>query len=437
MLFYVSISCLFIFTRSRTCRYAKRVSLESKLALSLRRLPSLFLSPHPFTSTTKSFRGKSTLFNALVRASLAAASNYPFCTIESQAAAVPVPDARLQRLAILANSARAVPWALEVRDIAGLIAGASKGEGLGNAFLADIRGVHAILQVVRCFESPDVIHVCDAPDPARDIAIIENELILADAQSIEKRLPAARKAAMSGKIPEAAAMLRLLELVQPALEAGFPARAVLSSQHSLDARDTIAWERLQLLTTKPMMYVLNVGENDAAPGSENALTRVAREAIAGRAAEQAAASGGAGIKNNGTSAYSIVSVCAQVEAELALLPDGVERAELLSAYGLPRSGMDQLLEETAKLLRLHAYYTIGPTESRAWVIPDGATSAEAAGVIHSDMQKGYIKADVIGFAELEKIGSEAKAKELGLVRQEGKDYIVQSGDVMVFKFKAP
>ncbi len=398
-------------------------------------------SPHFFHLFIFS-SGKSTLFNALVRASLAAASNYPFCTIESQAAAVPVPDARLQRLSILASSARAVPWALEVRDIAGLIAGASKGEGLGNAFLADIRGVHAILQVVRCFESPDVIHVCDAPDPARDIAIIENELILADAQSIEKRLPAARKAAMSGKIPEAAATLRLLELVQPALEAGLPARAVLAS--SLDARDAIAWERLQLLTTKPMMYVLNVGENDAAPGSENALTRVAREAIAGRAAEQAAASG---IKNAATaasaaattsaSAYSIVSVCAQVEAELALLPDGEERTELLAAYGLTRSGMDQLLEETAKLLRLHAYYTIGPTESRAWVIPVGATSAEAAGVIHSDMQKGYIKADVIGFAELEKVGSEAKAKELGLVRQEGKDYIVQSGDVMVFKFKAP
>lgn len=372
--------------------------------------------------------GKSTLFNALVRASLAAASNYPFCTIESQAAAVPVPDARLARLALMTGSARCVPWALEVRDIAGLIAGASKGEGLGNAFLADIRGVHAILQVVRCFESPDVIHVCDAPDPARDIAIIENELILADAQSVEKRLPAARKAAMGIKGgPEAASVARLLELVQPALEAGLPARTV---RGTLDARDAAVWERLQLLTTKPMMYVLNVGDGDAAPGSSNALTRVARDAIAARAKEQAGAGAGA------TPAYSIATVCAQVEAELALLPDGPDRAEILAAYGLPRSGMDELLEETARLLRLHAYYTTGPAESRAWVIPTGATAAEAAGAIHSDMQRGFIKADVINFKDLERVGSEAKAKELGIVRQEGKEYIVQSGDVMVFKFKA-
>ena len=371
--------------------------------------------------------GKSTLFNAFTRSALAAASNFPFCTIDSQAATVPVPDARLAALGARAGSARTVPWALEVRDIAGLIAGASKGEGLGNAFLADIRGVHAILQVVRCFDDAGIVHVLDAPDPARDIAIIENELILADAQSVEKRLPAARKAAPRGAEP--AATLRLLEAAARALDAGLPARAAAPRGGFADARDAAAWDRLQLLTTKPMMFVLNVGEADAAPGAENALTRAARAAIAERAAAQAGGGGGA-------AAYAVASVCAQVEAELALLPDGAERSELLAAYGLPASGMDDLIALTARLLGLSNFYTQGPQESRSWVIPRGATAVEAAGAIHGDMKDGFIKAEVIAYDAFMAAGSEAAARAAGAARSEGKDYIVVEGDVIVFKFKA-
>jgi GTP-binding protein YchF len=389
--------------------------------LSLSRTPSCHTLPRRHASREAGLVGlpnvgKSTLFNALVRSSLAAASNFPFCTITSQSASVPVPDARLARLGVLTGSARVVPWALEVRDIAGLIEGASKGEGLGNAFLADIRGVHAILQVVRCFEDPGVIHVLDTPGPARDIAIIENELILADAQSVEKRLAGARKAA--GKSAEAAATLRLLELIAPVLADGQPARLV---RGAADARDvSVAWERLQLLTTKPIMYVCNVGEADAGGGG-NALTREATDCIAERAAG---------------APFAVATVCAQVEAELALLPDGAERTELLAAYGLPRSGCDALIEQTAALLGLTSYYTTGPTESRAWPIPVGATAAEAAGVIHSDMQSGFIKADIVGFDELVRAGSEAAARAAGVFRSEGREYVMKAGDVALFKFKA-
>ena len=395
----LSRASLFVFSRplARRLPPARRASREAGLV----GLPNV---------------GKSTLFNALVRSSLAAASNFPFCTINSQSASVPVPDARLARLAALVGSARVVPWALEVRDIAGLIEGASKGEGLGDAFLADIRGVHAILQVVRCFADTDIVHVLDNPGPARDIAIIENELILADAQSVDKRLPGARKAA--GKSAEAASTLRLLELIAPVLADGKPARLV---RGAADARDvSVAWERLQLLTTKPVMYVLNVGEADAGGGG-NALTREATDCIRERAAG---------------APFAIATVCAQVEAELALLPDGSDRLELLASYGLSRSGCDALVEQTAALLGMMSYYTTGPTESRAWPICIGANAAEAAGVIHSDMQSGFIKADIVSFDELVRAGSEAAARTAGMFRSEGREYIMKEGDIAMFKFKA-
>jgi hypothetical protein len=385
--------------------------------------------------------GKSTLFNALVKSSVAAASNFPFTTIAPNTANAVVPDARLAALASFAGS-KAIPWQLEVKDIAGLVEGASKGLGLGNAFLGDIRGAHAILQVVRCFEDPEIIHVCDSPNPTRDISIIEQELVLADAASVEKRLAGVRKAA-SGRSAEAAAHARLLGQLQPLLEAGLPARCL---EPWLASADRAAWATLQLLTQKPMMVCCNVSEEDAASG--NSMTAAVQQFVAQRDREQAAAVAAAvGSSSSAAdaaklaaaasaSASGVVTVSAKVEAELALLPDEAERLELLQAYGLSCSGLDGLLTATARLLSLHCFYTQGPTETRAWCIPLGATAPAAAGAIHSDMERGFIKAEVINCETLLASGSEKAARDKGLVRSEGKEYVMQAGDVAVFKFNA-
>ena len=371
--------------------------------------------------------GKSTLFNALVRSQLAQASNYPFTTISPNTAGALVPDASLQQLGALTRSARTLPWEISIKDIAGLIQGASSGAGLGNAFLADIRESAAILQVVRCFEDSDVIHVHDTPSPARDIAIIETELVLADLQSVERRLPLARK---RGAGVEGEAHAAWLGELLPLLEAGLPARVL---EGSIAPKDLPMWHRLNLLTQKPMLYVGNVAERDL-PGASNALTQEAAGAIEERWREQSKARASGSSSAGGPP--PLVTLCAQVEAELALLEDE-ERAAYLTEYGLSASGLDTLLLRTASLLGLHAYYTTGPQETRAWSIPVGATLQRAAGAIHSDMERGFIAGEVIGLADILAHGGEKGAREAGKARSEGKDYIVASGDVCVFKFKAP
>ena len=371
--------------------------------------------------------GKSTLFNALCRSQLAQASNYPFTTIKPQHADAPISDPRLDTLARLSKSAKVQGWTLALKDIAGLIKGASSGAGLGNAFLADIRDTGAIIQVVRCFEDADIIHVDTTPNPTRDIATIETELILADLQSVEKRLPGAKKGAAKGGA-EGALHAAWLAQLQPLLAAGLPARVLA---HRVEARDQPAWERLQLLTTKPMLYACNVGEGDMAGG--NAMTRE----VAGFVAAQWEAQ----VKEAGSGAAPPLRApavrCARVEEELALLADAGERAAFLEAYGLPRSGLDALLEGAAACLGVMPFYTTGPQESRAWTVRRGATAQQAAGAIHSDMEAGFIRAEVLGFEELVRAGGEAAAKAAGLVRSEGKAYVVREGDVMQFHFKAP
>lgn len=369
--------------------------------------------------------GKSTLFNALVRQQLAQASNFPFCTIEPNVALVEVPDERLQRLAVMENSQRCQGWQLEFHDIAGLIAGASKGEGLGNAFLGNIRATNAILQVVRCFDDPGVIHVLDQPDPLRDIAIIENELVLADLQSVEKRQLANKKA----KTAEAITQARLLAEVKPILEAGLPARSLLAST-SLSPSDLEAWNRLQLLTQKPMLYVCNVSEEDAAIGND--MTRAVADHVTKTAAAGAASSAGT---SDGEKAAGLAVVCAKLEAEAGALADA-DRDEFLQAYGLKSTGLDVIVKAAADLLSLQPFYTVGPTESRAWCIRKGWSAPQAAGVIHSDMQTGFIKAEVMAYEDVIAHKGEAGGRKAGLVRQEGKDYVMKEGDVCFFKFNA-
>ncbi len=354
-------------------------------------------------------------------------------------------DANLLKLGALANSQRTLSWSLSVKDIAGLIEGASAGAGLGNAFLADIRESAAIIQVVRCFEDSSIIHVSDAPRPSRDISVIENELILADLQSVEKRLPLAKK---RGAGAEGEAQASWLAALLPILEAGLPARVL---EGTIPPRDLTAWHRLNLLTQKPMLYVGNVAESHL-PSASNALTQEALGVIEERWRAQAAAvpwsSGappatGAASSGPGSPAPSavigpppFVALCAKVEAEVSMLED-TERLSYLDAYGLSKSGLDDLLSGVADLLGLHAYYTTGPQETRAWSIPQGCTLQRAAGAIHSDMERGFIAGEVISLADVFAAGGERQAREAGKCRSEGKDYIVRSGDVCVFKFKPP
>ena len=352
--------------------------------------------------------GKSTLFNALTRTAAAQAANFPFCTIEPNIGEVNVPDARLDRLAAIAKSAKVVPARMTFVDIAGLVRGASKGEGLGNQFLANIRECDAIAHVLRCFEDPDVTHVEGRVDPVADAETVETELMLADLEGVEKRLAGLQRK-LKGGDKEAADQARLLAAAQAALEAGRPARTVAVSEE--DAR---AWRMLQLLTAKPVLYVCNVEEASAASGNAQSA-----------AVAQLAAAEGAGC----------VVISAAIEEEIAQLEDA-ERAEFLEALGLHEAGLDRLIREGYRLLGLRTYFTAGPKEARAWTIPEGASAPQAAGVIHGDFEKGFIRAETVAYDDYVALGGEAGAREAGRLRAEGKTYRVQDGDVLHFLFSS-
>ncbi len=350
--------------------------------------------------------GKSTLFNALTKTAAAQAANFPFCTIEPNVGDVAVPDARLEKLAELAGSKQIIPTRMTFVDIAGLVKGASKGEGLGNQFLANIREVDAIAHVLRCFEDGDVTHVEGRVDPVADAETIETELMLADLESIEKRRAGlVRK--LKGNDKEALQQDRLLAAAQDALENGKPARTV-----DVDAEDKRAWKLLQLLTTKPILYVCNVDEGSAATGN----------AFSDRVAEMAAAQGAAS-----------VVISAQIEEEISQL-DADEAAMFLDEMGLSEAGLDRLIRAGYDLLHLQTYFTVGPKEARAWTIREGTLAPQAAGVIHGDFEKGFIRAETIGYDDFVTGGGEQGAKEAGKMRAEGKGYVVKDGDVMHFLF---
>ncbi len=351
--------------------------------------------------------GKSTLFNALSQAG-AESANYPFCTIEPNVGVVPVPDERLERLAELAGSARVTPTTIEFVDIAGLVAGASKGEGLGNQFLAHIREVDAILHVVRCFEDPNIVHVSGSVDPARDIEIIQTELLLKDLETVERRIERTARAAKSGdkKLREE---LAVYERLRDHLSSGAPAR--LFTVSDLEA----PWLRsLFLLTAKPVLYVANVGESDLPEGEGNPHVATVRE-IAEKEGAQ------------------VVVICAELEAQLAEL-DEEERRAFLKALGLERPGLERLVRAAYELLGLITFFTVGPKEARAWTIRRGTRAQQAAGIIHSDFERGFIRAETISYEDYIRYGSEAAAREAGAMRSEGRDYIVQDGDVILFRF---
>ncbi|TPE50449.1 redox-regulated ATPase YchF [Amaricoccus solimangrovi] len=352
--------------------------------------------------------GKSTLFNALTRTAAAQAANFPFCTIEPNVGEVSVPDDRLDRLAAIAKSKQIIPTRMTFVDIAGLVRGASKGEGLGNQFLANIRECDAIAHVLRCFEGGDVTHVEGRVDPVADAETVETELMLADLESVEKRLAGLQRK-LKGGDKEAADQARLLEAAKAVLEDGRPARMVEVAED--DAR---TWRLLQLLTAKPVLYVCNVDEEHAAEGNEHSA------AVARMAAEQGAAS---------------VVISAAIEEEIAQLDDA-ERADFLESLGLHEAGLDRLIKAGYALLGLRTYFTVGPKEARAWTIPDGASAPQAAGVIHGDFERGFIRAETIAFDDYVALGGEQGAKEAGKMRAEGKAYRVADGDVLHFLFNA-
>ncbi|WP_298216860.1 redox-regulated ATPase YchF [Acidocella sp.] len=349
--------------------------------------------------------GKSTLFNALTATVAAQAANYPFCTIEPNVGRVAVPDKRLKALAEIGKSQKIVPTSLEFVDIAGLVRGASKGEGLGNQFLANIREVEAIVHVLRCFEDPDVTHVEGSVDPIRDAETVETELMLADLESLTRRVPLLQKKAKSND-KQATAELALVEPLIAALEAGRPARAALPKGEEEAVR------RLNLLTSKPVLYVCNVEETAAATG--NAQSR--------RVAEMAAAQG---------AAHVVIS--AAIEAEVSQLPEE-DREGFLADLGLEDSGLDRVIGAGYGLLGLITYFTVGPKETRAWTIPRGTKAPQAAGVIHGDFERGFIAAETIAYEDYVACRGEAGAREAGKLRVEGKEYVVKDGDVLLFRF---
>jgi ribosome-binding ATPase len=351
--------------------------------------------------------GKSTLFNALTRTAAAQAANYPFCTIEPNTGDVAVPDARLGQLAKIGKSAQIIPTRISFVDIAGLVRGASKGEGLGNQFLANIREVDAIIHVLRCFEDDDITHVEGKIDPVADADTVETELMLADLESIERRIVQVRKRA-GMKEAEATKTLPVMEEVLKLLTEGKPARILLKT---LDAEGLAHLKGLNLLTSHPVLYVCNVIEAEAATG--NAHTA----AVAKMAAAQ-----GAGM----------VIISANIEAEVAQLPDE-DAKEFLGAMGLEEPGLDKLIHEAYRLLGLATYFTVGPKETRAWTIHRGMKAPQAAGVIHSDFEHKFIRAQTIAFDDFVSLGGEVPAKEAGKARDEGKEYVVKDGDVMLFK----
>ena len=349
--------------------------------------------------------GKSTLFNALTQAQNAAAANYPFCTIDPNVGMVPVPDARLDALAEVVHPERIVPATVEFVDIAGLVAGASKGEGLGNQFLSHIREVDAIAHVVRCFESSDIVHVAGKVDPLSDIEVIDTELALADLSTVEKALERAAKAAKGGD-KDALRKKALLERVKAHLDQVKPVRAMTFSVE--DARDV---RELQLLTAKPVMYVANVAEGGF---KNNPLLATVEQHAAGEGAVT-------------------VAVCAAIEAEIVQL-DTADRVAFLAELGLDEPGLDRVIRAGYRLLGLQTYFTAGPKEVRAWTVAVGATAPQAAGVIHTDFERGFIRAEVVGYADYIVCRGESGAREAGKMRLEGKEYVMQEGDVVHFRF---
>ena len=350
--------------------------------------------------------GKSTLFNALTRTAAAQAANFPFCTIEPNVGEVAVPDARLDKLAGIAASKQVIPTRMTFVDIAGLVKGASKGEGLGNQFLANIREVDAIAHVLRCFEDGDVTHVEGRVDPVADAETIDTELMLADLESIEKRLQNIIRKVRGGD-KEAVQQQRLMEMAKKALEDGNPARVV-----EVDEQDAKAWKMLQLLTTKPVLYVCNVGEAEAADGNEHSAK------VAQMAAEQG---------------NSHVIISAQIEEEISQLED--DEAEMfLEEMGLSEAGLDRLIRAGYELLHLETYFTVGPKEARAWTIREGTRAPQAAGVIHGDFERGFIRAETIAYEDYVACNGEQGAREAGKLRSEGRDYVVKDGDNMLCRF---
>jgi len=350
--------------------------------------------------------GKSTVFNALT-AGKAEAANYPFCTIDPNVGIVPVPDERLTRITKYIPPQKVIPAVVEIVDIAGLVKGASQGEGLGNKFLANIRETSAVLMMVRCFDDPNVVHVSGTVDPMRDIDVIDLELCLADMDTAEKRLKKAQGAAKSGG-KESKVELALAERVVAHLGAGKPARSL---EVSSDDRKVVGtWG---LLTAKPVLYCCNVGEGDLPDGNSWSDLVKARAQVEGA---------------------GVVILCGKIESELAEVTEPAEKAELLAAYGLKEPALASLARECYRLLGLQSYFTAGEKEVRAWTVRKGALAPEAAGVIHTDFEKGFIRAQVYSIPDLEQFGSEAAIKGAGKMRIEGKDYVVQDGDVMHFLF---
>ncbi len=352
--------------------------------------------------------GKSTLFNALTATAAAQAANFPFCTIEPNVGRVAVPDDRMEKIAAIAGSAEILPSQLEFVDIAGLVKGASQGEGLGNQFLTNIRETDAIIHVVRCFEDDDVIHVEGSVDPIRDAETIETELMISDLESLEKQIANLQKKARGGD-KEIIAQSEFLSKIKTALDEGKPARTIAPSDE-----DEAKWLKIaQLITAKPILYVCNVSEDDAANGNE--FSAKISEMIKDQDAE-------------------MVVICANIEEEIAQLESDEEKSEFLESMDLEEAGLNRIIRAGNKLLNLQTYFTAGPKETRAWTIPIGAKAPEAAGVIHSDFEKGFIKAETIAFDDYISCNGEVGAKDQGKMRQEGKEYIVQDGDVILFRF---
>lgn len=350
--------------------------------------------------------GKSTLFNALTATAAAQAANFPFCTIEPNVGRVAVPDDRLTQLADIGKSQNIISTQLEFVDIAGLVKGASKGEGLGNKFLANIRQVDAIVHVVRCFDDPNIIHVEGSVDPIRDVETIETELMLADLESIEKQIDTLAKKAKSDK--SLAAQLDLMKQVAALLADGKPAREAVVPEDLVKE-----FKALFLMTSKPVLYVANVLEGDAGTGNE--WTRK----VEAMAMEKKAQS---------------VVICAEIESQIAQLGSEEEKAEFLESLGLDEPGLNKIIRAGYNLLGLQTYFTVGPKEARAWTIRKGAKAPEAAGAIHTDFEKGFIKAEVISFADFVALKGEQGAKDAGKMRQEGKEYVFVDGDVVLFRF---
>ncbi|NDB83642.1 MAG: redox-regulated ATPase YchF [Alphaproteobacteria bacterium] len=348
--------------------------------------------------------GKSTLFNALTSSQIAAAANFPFCTIEPNSGIVNVPDDRLEKLAEISGSAKIIPAIIEFVDIAGLVRGASKGDGLGNKFLSHIREVDAILHVLRCFDDPDIVHVHGKIDPIFDAEIIETELVLADLESVEKRLKNSKKKSQD---PLSASINEALEFIYPYLSEGKPARVVS------DQIDKKLLASLQLITSKPILYVCNVLESSAALGN-NYTALIENKA-----------------KTEGAKSLFISS---KIEEEIAQFQSIEDKREFLDSLALKETGLSKIIKEAYGLLDLKSYFTVGPKEARAWTFASGINAPAAAGIIHTDFEKGFIRAEVISYHDYINLGGEAKAKEMGKMKLEGKEYIVQDGDVMHFRF---